>query len=240
MSTVLSVNNLTKHYKQASVLRGVQFQVQVGEVVGLLGPNGAGKTTTLETIVGLTPADSGEITWFGQSVTWPLPVEIKNRIGVSFQASGLYADLTVAESIHLFSTLYPRHLPLQTVLNYVGLDQQADKRIKHLSGGQKQRVVLALSIINDPDVILLDEPTVGLDPANRRQLWDLIRQLKAESKTIILTSHYMDEIEQLCDRILFLNHGTIIADGTVEEIKQRLGAAQTSSLEDIIIELETT
>lgn len=237
MDALISVRGLQKKYGQTAVLAGIDFDVHAGEILGFLGPNGAGKTTTLEILVGLRDADGGEVRLFGEPSHYPLPGEVKARIGMSFQASGLYEELTVHETLTLFGNMYDVHTAVKNLAASVSLTDQLNKRVKHLSGGQKQRLVFAISIVNDPDIIFLDEPTVGLDPKNRRDVWELIRQLKKKGKTIILTSHYMDEIEALADRILFLHKGSIQAQGTVQEVKELFGSG-VQTLEDAIIQLE--
>lgn len=233
----LQVDNLFKTYGKKTILGGISFSVYPGEIVGFLGPNGAGKTTTLEILVGLRKKTAGTIELFGSSVTYPLEDALKSRIGISFQASGVYEDLTVWETLQLFAALYTEHTDLDELLAAVSLQEEKKKRVKYLSGGQKQRLVFAISIINNPDIVFLDEPTVGLDPRNRREIWKLILQLKEEKKAVILTSHYMDEIEALADRIIFLHHGKIQVNGTVDDVKKLLGN-EVESLEDAIIELE--
>lgn len=237
MDALISVRGLQKNYGKTSVLGGIDFDVHAGEILGFLGPNGAGKTTTLEILVGLRDADGGEVRLFGERSRYPLRGDVKARIGMSFQASGLYEDLTVRETLTLFGNMYDAHTDVEELAASVALTDQLKKRVRHLSGGQKQRLVFAISIVNDPDIIFLDEPTVGLDPKNRRDVWELIRQLKKKGKTIILTSHYMDEIEALADRILFLHNGSIQAEGTVQEVKHLFGSG-VQTLEDAIIQLE--
>lgn len=238
MDTVIEVKSLRKVYDHKAVLDGIDFQVRAGEILGFLGPNGAGKTTTLEILVGIRKATSGSVSFFGEEVRYPLSDNIKSRIGMSFQASGLYDDLSVRETLTLFASLYDSAQPVDDVIAGVDLTEQAKKKVRHLSGGQKQRLVFAMSIINNPDIIFLDEPTVGLDPKNRHDIWALIRSMQEQGKTIILTSHYMDEIEELANRIVFLHNGNIQAQGTIEEVQAAVGT-QGQSLEETIIELDS-
>lgn len=238
MESAIRVENLRKEYGKTTVLDGIDFEVRQGEVLGFLGPNGAGKTTTLEILVGIIHASSGNISFFGEPVTYPLSDEIKSRIGMSFQAGGLYDDLTVRETLNVFASLYDTAANIDECIKAVDLTKQTKKKVRHLSGGQQQRLVFAMSIINDPDVIFLDEPTVGLDPKNRHDIWGLIRRMQEEGKTIILTSHYMDEIEELADRILFLHNGKIRVQGTIAQVQRAIGK-EGESLEDTIIQLDT-
>ena len=188
-----------------------------GEIFGLLGPNGAGKTTTMEMIEGLHAPDSGEIAVLGMGVRHSAPA-IKARIGVQLQTAALYPQLTVAELLALFGEFYERHTPVEQLLNDLELGEKRDAQTKTLSGGQRQRLSAALALVNDPEVVFLDEPTTGLDPAARQGLWAVIRRMKAEGRTILMTTHYMEEAEALCDRLAIMDHGRILDSGTAEEL----------------------
>jgi len=206
----VDVRDLRKQYGEVRAVDGVTFEIAAGEVFGLLGPNGAGKTTTVESILGLTRPDSGTIRVLGMKHEGQSQ-QIKARIGAQLQTTGLYARLTVRELVNLFAQLFPQARPADEVIALVGLEEKAKARSSALSGGQKQRLAVALALVNDPDLVFLDEPTTGLDPQARRALWDVIRDLKAAGKTVLLTTHYMEEAEQLCDRVAIMDHGRIIA-----------------------------
>ena len=208
--TAILVENLTKIYGSLRAVDGISFTVAKGEVFGLLGPNGAGKTTTVEILVGLRPRDEGRVTVLGFD-PWRHAKEFKARIGVQLQQVALYPRLTVAETVALFANFYPRRLDPATIISRVGLTKKAHTLAKDLSGGQKQRLALALTMVGDAELIFLDEPTTGLDPQARREIWELIGHLKERGKTIFLTTHYMEEAERLCDRVAIMDHGRIIA-----------------------------
>ena len=203
------VHNLRKRYDDTVAVDGVSFIVKRGEVFGLLGPNGAGKTTTVECLLGLREADSGEIHLLGTNRGVDNH-KIRARLGVQLQTTGLLKQLKVHEQMSLFADLFPKSLPVDDVLDRVDLSEQAKTATKALSGGQMQRLAVGLALINDPDMIFLDEPTTGLDPQARRKLWDVIRDLKSKGKTVLLTTHYMEEAEQLCDRVAIMDRGRII------------------------------
>lgn len=209
----IHVQQLIKRYGPLTAVDDISFDVQRGEVFGLLGPNGAGKTTTVECIEGLRAPDGGEIHVLGLDARHNLK-PIKERIGIQLQTTGLYPKLTVREVIELFGSFYASRLPTDTLIEMTGLQERENARTKELSGGQKQRLSVALALVNDPDLIFLDEPTTGLDPQARRNLWDVIEALQAKGKTILLTTHYMEEAEQLCNRIAVMDHGKIIAMDT--------------------------
>jgi ABC-2 type transport system ATP-binding protein len=213
----ITVQDLHKSYGDTAAVAGVSFEVASGEVFGLLGPNGAGKTTTVECLLGLREPDSGNITVLGMEHDTDAR-EIKERIGAQLQTTGLYPKLTVRELIDLFGSLFPRAHSTESVVEMVGLQEKARTLSKNLSGGQRQRLAVALALVNDPDLIFLDEPTTGLDPQARRGLWDVIRGLQAAGKTVLLTTHYMEEAEQLCDRVAVVDHGRIIALDTPEAL----------------------
>jgi ABC-2 type transport system ATP-binding protein len=205
----IEVHDLRKSYGEVRAADGVTFSVAEGEIFGLLGPNGAGKTTTVECLLGLRQPDVGEVRLLGME-HGSQSSAIRARLGVQLQTTGLLPQLTVREQMGLFARLFPRALPVDDVLDRVGLREKAKTATKSLSGGQKQRLAVALALVNDPDLIFLDEPTTGLDPQARRGLWDVIRALRAQGTTVLLTTHYMEEAEQLCDRVAIMDHGRII------------------------------
>ncbi len=217
MPAQLSVSGLRKQFPKVLAVAGVDLDVPAGEVFGLLGPNGAGKTTTLEMIEGLTPPDGGDIRIGGLNWRDDGP-EIRSRIGVQLQATSLYNKITPREALDLFGSYYPKRRPTAELLELVQLQDKADAYHVTLSGGQAQRLAIALALVNDPDVVFLDEPTAGLDPQGRRSLWEVVRAMKSEGRTVILTTHYMDEAETLCDRLAILDHGRILRSGTPAEL----------------------
>ena len=196
---------------------GVSFEVAQGEIFGLLGPNGAGKTTTMEMIEGLHPPDAGAIEVLGLDVRRNATA-IKHRIGVQLQTAALYPQLTVEELLSLFGSFYARQRPVDQVLEDLELGEKRNAQTKTLSGGQRQRLSVALALVNDPEVVFLDEPTTGLDPAARQGLWQVVRRMQGEGRTILMTTHYMEEAEALCDRLAIMDHGRILDMGTVEEL----------------------
>jgi ABC-2 type transport system ATP-binding protein len=203
-------------------VRGLDLTVEVGECFGLLGPNGAGKTTTIEIIEGLADATSGSVEVLGMS--WAgHEAAIKERIGISLQETKLAEKLLVRETITLFRSFYKRGLEPDEVIRRVSLEEKADARVGKLSGGQRQRLAVACALVGDPDMLLLDEPTTGLDPQSRRQLWALIRDFRTQGRTVLLTTHYMDEAERLCDRVAVIDHGKVIALGSPRELIAELG-----------------
>ncbi len=222
MSDQIVVRGLRKQFPKVLAVAGVDLNVGAGEVFGLLGPNGAGKTTTLEMIEGLTPADAGEIAICG--LNWRQHAQqIRARIGVQLQATSLYNKITPREALQLFGSYYPKRRETQELLELVQLEEKADAYHVTLSGGQAQRLALALALVNDPEVVFLDEPTAGLDPQGRRSLWEVVRKMKTEGRTTMLTTHYMDEAEVLCDRLAILDHGKILRSGTPAELIASLG-----------------
>jgi ABC-2 type transport system ATP-binding protein len=217
---VISAQDVKKRYGSVLAVDGVTFEVFRGEVFGLLGPNGAGKTTTVEMLEGLRAPDSGRLEVLGIDVG-AHPDALKQRIGVTLQTAELYPKLTIVEVIDLFRSFYARTLPTEQLIDFLDLGERRNGRTKELSGGQRQRLAVALALVNDPEVIFLDEPTTGLDPAARRSLWALVEQLQAQGKTILLTTHYMEEAEALCDRLAIMDHGHILELGTVAELVSR-------------------
>jgi len=219
-STVASLEAVNKNYGDVRALRGVDFRVRAGEIVALLGPNGAGKTTAVKLLLGLMPPNAGRVRVFGGDPTNP---ENRMRTGAMLQVGRVPETLRVREHIDLFSSYYPKPMSSTEILAAAGLEKLADRKFGELSGGQRQRVLFALAICGDPDLLFLDEPTVGLDVEARRLLWDEIRHLVGRGKTVLLTTHYLQEADALADRVAVINQGEIIAQGTPAEIK-----AQTS------------
>lgn len=225
MSSIISVKNLNKSYKTIKAVDSVSFDIIEGEIFGILGPNGAGKSTTLEIIEGLRTADDGEIDINGLDATKKNNrVEIQEMIGVQLQSSSYFDKLTLFEILDLFGSMYSKRLEPLKLLSMVGLDSKKNELVKNLSGGQAQRFSIVAAIVNDPQIVFLDEPTTGLDPNIRRELWDLIKKINKQGKTIILTTHYMEEAEELCDRIGIMNDGKLIALDTPQDLihKQKL------------------
>ena len=214
---VIHVRGLTKRYDDVQAVDGIDFDVAKGEIFGLLGPNGAGKTTTVEILEGLREPDGGDVSVLGVDVRRDASA-IKPRIGVSLQTAALYPKLTVTELVDLFRSFYPRSRPTGEIIDALELGERRDARSQDLSGGQRQRLAVALSLVNDPELVFLDEPTTGLDPAARRSLWDIVEGLKADGRSVLLTTHYMEEAEILCDRLAIMDHGRILEMGTVEEL----------------------
>ncbi len=227
-ATGLMVNaeGLTKRYGKQIAVNEVSFQVRRGEIFGLLGPNGAGKTTTLEMLEGIRRPDAGQATVAGLDVRRQRRA-MQQRIGVQLQATTLFPELTARETITLFGALFPRALATSDLLREVALEEKARSYPQDLSGGQGQRLALALALVNDPELVFLDEPTTGLDPQSRRMLWDTVLRLRERGKTIILTTHFMDEAQMLCDRIAIMDHGQIIAEDTPSGLIASLGASAT-------------
>jgi ABC-2 type transport system ATP-binding protein len=217
---VIRVESLRKTYGTLVAVDGVSFDVARGEVFGLLGPNGAGKTTTVEVLEGLRAPDSGAVSVLGVDVAKGVDA-IKLRIGVSLQTAALYPKLTVTELLDLFRSFYPSGRPTGELIDLMDLDEKKTTRTKDLSGGQRQRLSVALALVNDPELVFLDEPTTGMDPAARRALWDVIAGLRSEGRSVLLTTHYMEEAEVLCDRIAIMDHGRILESGTVDELVGR-------------------
>jgi len=218
----LRVQNLRKAYKDVVAVNGLDLEVRQGECFGLLGPNGAGKTTTIEICEGLTAADSGSVEVLG--LRWSInSEELRQRLGIQLQETQLSEKLTVMETVRLFRSFYRKGPSPAEVIALVQLEEKQNARVGALSGGQKQRLAMACALVGDPDFLFLDEPTTGLDPQARRQLWDLIEEFKLAGRTILLTTHYMDEAERLCDRVAIMDHGKIIALGTPRELIASIG-----------------
>ena len=229
MSHALQVEELVKRYGDVVAVDHLSFSVERGEIFGLLGPNGAGKTTTLEIVEGLQRPDSGRVSVLGLDGA-TRSREIKARTGVQLQASSYYEYLTLHEILSLLGSFYPRRLPPMELLELVGLDDKARRRIRQLSGGEQQRFALAASLVNDPELVILDEPTTGLDPVSRRDLWALVRQARERGATVIVTTHYMEEAEENCDRLAIINHGRLLASGAPRELVNRIEASYAVKL----------
>ena len=218
----VDVRDLVKHYGPVEAVRGLSLEIEGGECFGLLGPNGAGKTTTVEVLEGLLDATSGDVEVLGRR--WGHDDhEIRERLGVCLQQTVLPEKLQVGETVDLFRALYRGGREPREVIEEVGLQEKAKARVGTLSGGQKQRLAVACALVGDPELLFLDEPTTGLDPQSRRQVWDIVNAFKRRGRTVVLTTHYMDEAEKLCDRIAVVDHGKVIARGTPRELILSLG-----------------
>jgi ABC-2 type transport system ATP-binding protein len=220
-SPIIEADGLVKKYGAHTAVNGVRFTVKRGEVFGLLGPNGAGKTTTMEMIEGLRRPDGGVAKVAGFDTQKELH-KVKEVIGVQLQSTSLFDLLKVKEIVRMYASFYPRAVPVESLLESVILKEKMNDRVKHLSGGQKQRLAIALALVNDPQVVFLDEPTTGLDPQARRTLWDIILRLKEQGKTVVLSTHYMDEAHVLCDRICLMDQGKVIALDTPQRLVRSL------------------
>ena len=242
--SIIKVDKLVKTYDGNNVVDGVSFEVKKGEIFGILGPNGAGKTTTLEMLEALRPIDGGVATIDGIDVA-KKPKDIKNIIGIQLQSTAFYDKLTLREQLKMFGSLYGRTVDTEALLAKVQLTEKAKNYVEQLSGGQKQRFAIASTLVNNPKVLFLDEPTTGLDPQARRNLWDLIKEIRDEGITILLTTHYMDEAELLCGRLAIMDSGKIITIDTPHNLIQQLLArgfkkeqvVEQANLEDVFIDL---
>jgi ABC-2 type transport system ATP-binding protein len=227
MPAAIVCRDLRKRYparpEPVDAVNGLDLEVERGECFGLLGPNGAGKTTTIEILEGLLPATSGDVEVLGQHWSGGDDRVLRERIGVTLQETKLSEKLSVLETLRLFRSFYDRGLEPETVMEQVGLTEKARAFVGKLSGGQRQRLAVATALVGDPELLFLDEPTTGLDPQSRRQLWDILRALRAQGRTILLTTHYMDEAERLCDRVAVVDHGKVIALGTPAQLIAKLG-----------------
>jgi ABC-2 type transport system ATP-binding protein len=241
---IIAVQDLVKHYGNFQAVKGISFEVYEGEIFGLLGPNGAGKSTTLEIIETLRDKTGGRVLVNGHDID-KAPNEIKKIIGVQLQTSGFYPNLNLVQLIDLFAGLYNRKIDALELLDRVNLRDKAKAKVKELSGGQKQRFSIATTLINEPKIIFLDEPTTGLDPQARRNLWDLIRDIRSKGTTVIITTHYMDEAEYLCDRVAIVDSGKIVAMASPDKLIDDLVASgferpkemKQANLEDVFINL---
>ena len=214
MQEVIRVENLTKSYKDVMAVDHINFSIKKGVCFGLLGPNGAGKTTTIEIMEGIIKATQGQVFYYDK----PVDESMSQQIGIQFQHTALQDFLTVKETLNLFTSFYENTVPHQDLIELCDLSEFLGRDNRLLSGGQRQRLLLALALINDPEIVFLDEPTTGLDPQARRNFWQLIKNIKARNKTVVLTTHYMDEAEQLCDDVLIMDHGKVIERGTPREL----------------------
>ncbi len=225
MAPTVTVKNLRKSYNGIEAVRDISFEIEAGEVFGLLGPNGAGKTTTVEILEGYRQRDGGQVTVLGADPalakeSW------RERVGIVLQSSAMYPNFTVREHVALFAGYFTAPRDVDDVVDLVGLAEKRVDRVKTLSGGQKRRLDLALGLIGDPEILFLDEPTTGFDPAARRAAWEMIRSLRELGKTVLLTTHYLDEAEQLADRVAVLRKGEIVALGTPRELTSRVAATE--------------
>ncbi|HXT19962.1 MAG TPA: ABC transporter ATP-binding protein [Thermoanaerobaculia bacterium] len=226
----LRCTGLVKHYGDVKAVDGIDFEVRRGICFGLLGPNGAGKTTTLEMIEGLTPPTGGRIELFGLSWGEGHDRELRRRLGVQLQETRLPEKLTVTDLLRVFRSFYPRGRSVEEAIRVVALEEKRDARVEKLSGGQKQRLSLACALVGNPELLFLDEPTTGLDPQARLKIWEIVEDFRREGGTVLLTTHYMDEAAQLCERLIILDHGKVIAAGTPAELVSSLGAEQILEL----------
>lgn len=241
---ILKVENLQKSYGDKQVVKGISFEVEKGEIFGILGPNGAGKTTTLEMIEALRPIDGGEVLLDGLDVK-KQPQAVKEIIGIQLQSSAFFDKINLVEQLQMFASFYGTKINAMELLEDVELTDKATSYVEKMSGGQKQRFSIATALVNNPRILFLDEPTTGLDPQARRHLWDLIKKIQKRGITVILTTHYMDEAELLCDRVAVMDNGEIIAlDSPHALIKQLLGrgfkkkeVVEQANLEDVFIDL---
>ena len=242
--SIIVVRDLRKRYDQLVAVDGVSFEVGEGEVFGILGPNGAGKTTTLEMIEGMRPIDEGSAVIDGVDVRTD-PREVKRRIGIQLQSSAFFDELTLTELLDLFGQLYGRDVDPMSLLELIELTDKAKSQVRTLSGGQKQRFSIASALVNDPRVLFLDEPTTGLDPQARRHMWGVIRRIRGAGRTVVLTTHYMEEAEELCDRVAIMDGGRIIALDTPQALVEALIARgfrkarveRLANLEDVFIDM---
>ncbi len=221
--SILEVEDLKKYYSDVKAVDGISFKVLRGEVFALLGPNGAGKTTTLEILEGLKDYDGGRIILFGEEVHGKVPRQLRERIGVVLQENNFIDHLTTVEILKMFRSLYPNGIDVREVLKEISLEDKADAKVEKLSGGQRQRLAIGTALVGDPELIFMDEPTTGLDPQARRNVWEMIEKLREKGKTVFLTTHYMEEAEYLANYIYVMDHGKIIAKGSAEELISSFG-----------------
>src|SRR5918912_3733529 len=239
-ATAISVRDLRKSYDRIEAVHGISFEVERGEVFGLLGPNGAGKTTTVEILEGYRRRDGGSVEVLGVDPA-TAPGDWRERIGVVLQSSAMYETLTVSESLRLFAGYYEQPRPVDDVVQLVGLGEKRDEIVRRLSGGQRRRLDLGLALVGDPELIFLDEPTTGFDPHARRRAWETLRSLRSLGKTILLTTHYLDEAERLADRVAVLRRGEIVAVGPPADL---IGAAPATEIRyrenggDVVLETD--
>ncbi len=229
MAPAIAIRRLRKRYGAVEAVRDVSFHVEQGEIFGVLGPNGAGKTTTIECILGLREPDDGAIEVQGVDARAHRG-EVKHRVGAALQSSALQDKITPREALTLFGSFYRQASPAATILDRFGLSDKADAPFDSLSGGQRQRLALALAVVHQPDVLILDEPTAGLDPTSRRALHEEIRRMKRDGRTVLLTTHYLEEAAQLCDRVAILHRGCVVASGRPSDLIERSSANKSVSL----------
>ena len=225
-SPILEVKNLVKHYGKVTAVNGVDIALTKGICFGLLGPNGAGKTTTIEMLEGISKPNSGDVLYKGQ----PLDIRFRNEAGIMFQSTALQDFITVRETLQMFADLYPQQTDLEILIKRCNLQEYLERDNRQLSGGQRQRLLLAIALVNNPDIVFLDEPTTGLDPQARRNFWSLVEDIKAEGKSILMTTHYMEEAYILCDEIAIMDHGKIIAQGSPKALLK-------AHFQDVVIQL---
>ncbi len=243
MNQIIKVKDLKKYYGHFQALKGIDIQVQSGEIFGFLGPNGAGKTTTLEILEGLRKHSGGEFWLFNQKIENKLPRTIKEKMGVILQESSFIDHLKVREILELFASFFEYSVAVEDILELSQLKEKSETFVENLSGGQRKRLTIGVSMINDPELIFLDEPTTGLDPQSRESIWDLIENLRKEGKTIFLTTHYMEEAQRLCDRVAIIDRGKIIEEGSPRELISKYGGNSqidfecATEMEDKIIDL---
>lgn len=226
MPPLVQIHQLSRDYGQVQAVKGISFSIRQGVCFGLLGPNGAGKTTTVEMLEGISKPTAGEILYRGQ----PLGQEFRNQAGIMFQSTALQDFITVRETLELFQEFYPSTRPIDELIEVCALGEFLDRDTRKLSGGQRQRLLLAIALVNQPEILFLDEPTTGLDPQARHNFWDLVKSIKQQNKTIVLTTHYMEEAYMLCDEIAIMDHGKIIAQGTP-------GDLLSAHFDDVILQL---
>jgi len=231
VSQIIEVSDLVKHFQPGNkepikAVDGISFSIEQGTCFGLLGPNGAGKTTTVEMLEGIVEPSTGCILYRGQ----PIGNEFRSNAGIMFQNTALQDYMTVIEALNMFSSFYNKTVPVKQLINQCSLSEFLDRDTRKLSGGQKQRLLLAIALVNDPDIVFLDEPTTGLDPQARRNFWNLVDDIKSNGKTIVLTTHYMEEASLLCDELVFIDRGKIIAQGSPDSLLSR-------SFDDVLLDL---
>ena len=223
---ILSVTDLKKSYDDVIAVDGLNFEIEKGECFGLLGPNGAGKSTTLAMLEGMEDPTYGSVRYYGA----PLPADYQSLVGIQFQATALQDFLTPFDNLKLFSSFYDDPIPMDQLIEQFRLRDFLHRDSRHLSGGQRQRLLLALALVHNPEIVFLDEPTTGLDPRSRRDLWDVMTDLKADGRTLILTTHYMEEAEVLCDELVILSHGKTLLQGTPEQLIKDAGVSDLDTL----------
>ncbi len=223
---ILSVTSLEKSYDDVKAVAGLDFEIEKGECFGLLGPNGAGKSTTLAMLEGMEDPTRGSVKYYGG----PLPSDYQTRVGIQFQATALQDFLTPYDNLKLFSSFYDHPVPMDKLIDQFRLQEFLHRDSRHLSGGQRQRLLLALALVHNPEIVFLDEPTTGLDPRSRRDLWDVVSALKADGRTLILTTHYMEEAEVLCDELVILFHGKTLLQGAPQQLIADAGVSDLDTL----------